>query len=471
MSRFKAVRVAGICAGLALVVAGMLGFTASAFAETVTFSYTGKEQTVTVPAGVTSMHVGATGAPGGASGLSSGGRGAVVSGEVPVTPGALYIEVGGSGEGVFGERPFNGGGEAIFGGAGGGASDVRTKSIGSEPSPGNEESLHSRLLVAAGGGGAGSESVGGDAGESGNFKMASAPGYGGGAGTTTEGGMGASGLFGSPGGSGGFGQGGNTSAGYAGAGGGGYYGGGGGQGDANVPGTGSSGGGGSNLVPSAGTAAIDENGAPPSVVITYTVPGGTGPTGATGPTGPEGPTGKDGAKGVAGATGATGPTGPRGARGVTGAVGPTGPTGPAGATGATGPNTLGGHEAIFGSSDNVYTGQCLGNVANIHDRGKCPKTAGRDFEFTEGPVSAAGGSISNLWAEAGTTVPSKKSSTVNVIDETPTGVQTVVLTCFVPAGARTCSNTSVVPIEAGHYLMVRIDTTAPPTSWRVSFRY
>jgi len=107
----------------------------------------------------------------------------------------------------------------------------------------------------------------------------------------------------------------------------------------------------------------------------------------------------------------------------------------------------------------------------MQDGSRCPKTAGRDFQFTEGPVSAAGGSISNLWAEAGTTVPSKKSSTVSVIDETPAGVQTVVMTCTVPAGTRTCSNTHTVPIEAAHYLMVRIDTTAPPTSWRVSFRY
>lgn len=86
-------------------------------------------------------------------------------------------------------------------------------------------------------------------------------------------------------------------------------------------------------------------------------------------------------------------------------------------------------------------------------------------------MPAAGGSISNLWAEAGTTVPSKKSSTVSVIDETPGGVQTVVLTCEVLAAARACSNTNTAPIAAGHYLMVRIDTTAPPTSWRVSFRY
>ena len=169
--------------------------------------------------------------------------------------------------------------------------------------------------------------------------------------------------------------------------------------------------------------------------------------------------------------GATGTQGVTGATGVRGATGATGPPGTTGSTGATGPNTLGGHEAIFGSSDNVRTGRCLGNVANLSESSKCPKSAGGDFQFTEGPVSAAGGSISNLWAEAGAPVPSKKSSTVNVIDETPAGVQTVVLTCVVAEGAKTCSNTKAIPIEAGHYLMVRTDTTAAPTSWRVSFRY
>ena len=65
MSRFKAVRVAGVCAGLVLVVAGVLGFSASAFAETVTFNYTGAEQEFKVPAGVTSVNVVAIGGAGG----------------------------------------------------------------------------------------------------------------------------------------------------------------------------------------------------------------------------------------------------------------------------------------------------------------------------------------------------------------------------------------------------------------------
>lgn len=60
---------------------------------------------------------------------------------------------------------------------------------------------------------------------------------------------------------------------------------------------------------------------------------------------------------------------------------------------------------------------------------------------------------------------------MNVIDETPTGAQKVVLTCEVPAGAMTCSNPGPMGIAAFHYLMVQIITTAPPTSWRVSFRY
>jgi hypothetical protein len=60
---------------------------------------------------------------------------------------------------------------------------------------------------------------------------------------------------------------------------------------------------------------------------------------------------------------------------------------------------------------------------------------------------------------------------VNVIDETPAGAQTAVMTCAVPGGAKTCSNTGTVAVAAGHYLMVRIDTTSAATTWRVSFRY
>jgi hypothetical protein len=86
-------------------------------------------------------------------------------------------------------------------------------------------------------------------------------------------------------------------------------------------------------------------------------------------------------------------------------------------------------------------------------------------------VPAAGGSVSNLWAEAGSAVASKDSSTVSVIKETTTGVQKVVMTCTVPAGASTCSNPATAAVAAGEYLLVQISTTAYPTSWRVSFRY
>jgi hypothetical protein len=115
---------------------------------------------------------------------------------------------------------------------------------------------------------------------------------------------------------------------------------------------------------------------------------------------------------------------------------------------------------------------CLGNIANPVP-GNCPNSAGHDFRFTEGPVSAAGGSISNLWAETGTAVPAGSSSNVKVIDENQAGIQTMVFECTAPIGpgSTTCSNTGSVPIAAGHYLMVRIETTAPPTSWRVNFRY
>jgi hypothetical protein len=76
-------------------------------------------------------------------------------------------------------------------------------------------------------------------------------------------------------------------------------------------------------------------------------------------------------------------------------------------------------------------------------------------------------SLPYKWDEAS----AGKSATVNVIDETLAGVQTVAMTCTVSAGAKTCSNTGTGTIAAGHYLMVRIDTTASGTTWRVSFRY
>src|SRR5271165_2925824 len=140
---------------IALVGCLALGLTGAARAsaeETVTFNYTGGEQEFKVPAGVTSVHVVAVGSEGGTDpGAARGGKGTVVRGDLSVSPGeVLYVEVGGV--------PFNGGGSSSLleeGGKGGGASDVRTVSIGTEPSPGNEASLNSRLLVAGGGGGGG----------------------------------------------------------------------------------------------------------------------------------------------------------------------------------------------------------------------------------------------------------------------------------------------------------------------------
>src|SRR5262249_10222433 len=139
----------GVWTALVTVVSavGLLAGAGSALATTQAFNYTGKEQEFKVPAGVTSVGGGGVGGEGGtATGAAHGGVGAVVTGKLSVTPGEkLYVEVGGI--------PFNGGGPAQRSPSGGGASDVRTESIGTEASPGNKASLESRLLVAAGGGG------------------------------------------------------------------------------------------------------------------------------------------------------------------------------------------------------------------------------------------------------------------------------------------------------------------------------
>src|SRR5205085_2310437 len=107
----------------------------------------------------------------------------------------LYVEVGGV--------PFNGGGASIEGGSGGGAPDVRTISMGAEPSPSDEASLDSRLLVAAGGGGR-NQFVGGCAGGAGGDAEGKGTngatcefegGEGGGAGEANKGGKGGQGWF------------------------------------------------------------------------------------------------------------------------------------------------------------------------------------------------------------------------------------------------------------------------------------
>ena len=266
---------------LAVMMALVGASAASALVVEETFKYTGAEQILTVPAGVTSIHVVATGAAGGTAsdGGTPGGQGAVVSGDLPVKTGLLYIEVGGSGSGAGG---FNGGGNGgkggfggeILSGGGGGASDVR------EVSSSGVSSLQSRLLVAAGGGGGGifqeqsnpacPGGPGGDEEQPGKdgANCGNAVAFGGGAGKASEAGAGGAGQpQGTPGtlGSGGD----DTAEGNGGGGGGGRYGGGGGGGTQMFTAGAAGGGGGSNLVPVGGTSAVAVIGAQPSVTVTY----------------------------------------------------------------------------------------------------------------------------------------------------------------------------------------------------------
>jgi hypothetical protein len=276
-------------------------------AETRTFTYTGSEQTFTVPTGVSQVTAFAVGGKGGhrsTPGVWSS-LGAEVTGEVGVLPEeTLYIEVGGNGS-ENGET-FNGGGQ----GDGGGASDLRTSPRAAGLSP------DTRLIVAGGGGGGGlafGAGKGGNAGEAGESGMTSVAGEatGGGAGTQSVGGRNsgcilATGAFGYGGEAGVLGRGGDgarvgASEGSGGGGGGGYYGGGGGAfcqgptGGTFAPAA-SGGGGGSSLVPAGGSVVLGTTGAEPEVQLSWS-PGATGstgvsgPTGATGPSGPTGPTG------------------------------------------------------------------------------------------------------------------------------------------------------------------------------------
>lgn len=255
------------------------GWTTSADGNycSLSFSYTGGEQSFVVPAGVGALTIMATGASGGTSGLDSGsaGYGATMTATVPVTAGAtLYAEVGGVGGvggasyGAPGRGGFNGGAsggmgiEGSYSGAagGGGASDVRSCSSGDTTC----DSLSSRLVVGAGGAGAGAVSVpySGDGGSGGSYWGANfsgndggqgaseyfcgGGGFGGGGGTATSGGGGGAGGLGALGthgecpsqrdgdkgadGSFGAGGAGGNAVEGGGGGGGGYYGGGGGGG-------------------------------------------------------------------------------------------------------------------------------------------------------------------------------------------------------------------------------------------------
>ena len=253
----------------------------SGFEVVCTYAYTGAEQQFTVPGGVTRVTVSVTGGHGGAvdvtSGISvhySGGLPATLTGAMAVQPGQrLFVEVGGNATGactmgypaqdarVQCDPGFNGGGLSNGRGAGGGASDIRTRPAS------DSATLASRLVVAAGGGGAGAEAFfryeteavyggsGGNAHAAGtNGELGG--GTGGAPGTSVSGGSGGS-PDGGPGMTGRGGSGGRV----GGGGGGGWFGGGGGGGR-------SGGGGGSSRAPLGFTASVTA-GTEPSVVIRY----------------------------------------------------------------------------------------------------------------------------------------------------------------------------------------------------------
>jgi len=115
------------------------------------FTATGADQTLVVPAGVTSIRVRAWGAGGGSCGAHAGGAGGFVSHDaLPVTPGeSLTIIVGVAGSCMVGvnRRSYGGGGagsnstRSAWAGAGGGRSAIRRGA--------------SDVLTAGGGGGVG----------------------------------------------------------------------------------------------------------------------------------------------------------------------------------------------------------------------------------------------------------------------------------------------------------------------------
>jgi Glycine rich protein/Abnormal spindle-like microcephaly-assoc'd, ASPM-SPD-2-Hydin/Protein of unknown function (DUF1573) len=218
---------------LACVLAAVAISPASASAASQSFGYTGSVQTYTVPAGVNSLQVSATGGSGTGYYHADGGAGGTVNSTIPATPGqTLYIYVGGNGgtpNGYSAGGGYNGGGASgPFAGSGGGATDIRNSS----------GDLSSRVLVAGGGGGAGpgngagQDAPGGAGGYPTGAGGSSSYGSPGGGGTQQSGGAGgpsAGGGYqgGTSGGFGGGGTGAFSGGTGGGGGGGGYYGGGG----------------------------------------------------------------------------------------------------------------------------------------------------------------------------------------------------------------------------------------------------
>jgi hypothetical protein len=302
-------------ASLSLAAAAALALTLASAATAavpgpVTFALSGVEQTYVVPAGVTSVRVRAIGARGGSgtSGPSAphqaGGVGAIVTGDLVVTPGQqLFVLVGGDGaDGTSAQTApggFNGGGAGGWGGAGGGESVVRLCPQDAGACPGAPAPGHLLLVSGGGGGGGGAASGvagatgggggnGGQLGTPGQRGDASGGGSGGGGGTQSAAGAGglagmcaAADLRGALGADGGLGFGGAgagpqspqpslTGTGWGGGGGGGLYGGGG--GGSACMGAGGGGGGGSSFGPSGATFTAADRTDDAAVTVTPLVP-------------------------------------------------------------------------------------------------------------------------------------------------------------------------------------------------------
>ena len=124
-------------------------------AGTVTCTWTSGDNAFTMPTGLLSVHVTLVGGTGGTAtsptgAVTPGGRGAVVSGDLPVTGGTtLNVVVGGNGAQLSpttlaGGQNGGGGSVSGCGASGGGASDIRL----------GDADVSSRIVVAGGGGGA-----------------------------------------------------------------------------------------------------------------------------------------------------------------------------------------------------------------------------------------------------------------------------------------------------------------------------
>ncbi len=246
-----------VTATLVALPAATLSVPAYAEAAPTVFDTPGGPYAYVVPDGIGEFHVRAVGGTGGEDGgtTAPGGSGAVVDADLPVAAGdTVYVYVGGNGDGPSAGENGGGIGGTPGGGGGGGASDVRT----------DPADLGSRILVAAGGGGAGYP---GQAGGAAGLAGTSWPGCSGKPpqrGTLEGGGSGGTCPVGGPalGGDGSPGAGGDAAP-WGGGGGGGYFGGGGGY----IGG----GAGGSNYIestPFAHSEALNTTGEAPSVTIT-----------------------------------------------------------------------------------------------------------------------------------------------------------------------------------------------------------